>query len=380
MFCGRSIRSWAAVAAIALIGPQLSFAQEPPDDPRPPSRDELVNLIGAALPDIIGDDNSALVETLMNPGLGAPIRESFDLAEAVRTLFGRALPTFASDCKRVTTPAGEPDPGNCTGARGDASGPGAYTQLSFSKHLGLGNLKYSQRSADTGLSPDDLVRVQMSDAEAYGQATAFLTETFGVPPEEIPQRPKGVPPPVRDLVMAWADEQGAAGAVAIQKVVTIQRGLKVDIAELPWVRATGDAMVVMDDQEIQQAAVRNWVDLIPHPDVDPANAKSRSELTDEIVEDLLNVNKIPIDSMRSQIVLAGITNGVFSIKMLPSLLLSVAPVARDPEEAEQHMAWSTAGFLREYSLVNLVDRGEDEAAGGSPESPVSRETFRRRRR
>jgi hypothetical protein len=361
MFSSRAKHSWTFIAAVALVVCHVAYAQErPPEEPPPPTPEELVKLIDGALPQLIQEDNSGLVGRLMQPKLGIPLSESFVLETAVTELFGRARPTFAPDCQRKTSPSGDPDLGECTAARGSEAGKGAYTRLSFSKHMGLGNIKYMRRPAEFNIGPEDLKPVPLSDPEAYEKAVGFLVQTFGLPFEEIPQPPPGAenPIPVRDLVMEWIDETGQRNAVPIQKVVSLRRGLLVELDLLPWVPAPGEATVVMDEAGVSAAMVRDWQELRPHPGINPGRAKSRTELTEEILSDLLNINKTGIASMSSQILISRVPDGTHGL-LLPAVQMYVSPVPRDPSEEEQMQFWSTAGFVREYPLVHM-NEGKEE--------------------
>jgi len=276
---------WAIIATMSLAISAFTQAQGlPPEAHSGPTRDELVQLISDALPAQLSQDSATLVKTLLSARLGIPLSQSFDLNRATPVLFGRYAPTFASDCQQMTLPTGDPDPGECTASLGDASGRGAYTQLSFSKHLGLGTIKYAQRTAEAKLQPEELRPVQLSDAEAYEKAIDFLVTTFGLPREEILEPPSHAkhPFPVRDLVMAWGNKGVTKAAVPIQKVVSLRRGLLVGLEGLPWVVAPVEAMVLMDNQVTTQVMIRNWQELRPHPDLDPSDAKTRDELINEI--------------------------------------------------------------------------------------------------
>lgn len=359
-----SAKRWGALVALAAFAmpPAARAGDEPPPDPRPPSRSELVQQIDAALPGMIASANSELVDKLIHAKMGSPLSRSFDAAKAVKAIFGRTPPTFAPDCKQLFTPTGDVDTGACMATRGQRGGQGAFTRLGFSKHLGLGTIKYLKRSADGSVTPASLAPVKLTDSQAYAQALAFLQGTLGLPPEEVPQPPAGAknPLPVRNLVLAWADKPGAGGSVAVQKVVLIQRGFFVDLKgsgggrDLPWVQGPGQARVLLDDSGIQQAVIRGWQELRANPAVDPKNAKTRSELVDEIANDLLGENVVPIASMRFTIALTGVPAGSFGL-LLPAVRMTASPVPADLSEAGQAEAVSTAGFVREYALVKLPE-------------------------
>lgn len=359
-----SARRWGALVTTALLGlPVVARAGDtPPTDPRPPSRSELVAQIGNALPGLIGSANSELVDKLIHARMGSPLSRSFDQAKAVKAIFGRTPPTYAPDCKQLFTPTGDIDPGECMATRGQRGGQGAFTRLSFSKHLGLGSIKYLKRAADGSVMPSALQPVKLTDSQAYAQALAFLQTNLGLPPEEVPQPPTGAtnPLPVKNLVMAWADKPGGGGGVPVQKLVLVQRGFFVDIKgaggqrDLPWVQGPGQARVLVDDTGIQQAAIRGWQELRANPAVDPRNAKTRTALIEEIADDLLGENGVPIASMRFTILLSSTPAGSFGL-LLPAVQMTASPVPADLSEAGQGSAVSTAGFVREYALVDLPE-------------------------
>jgi len=343
------------VVLAALVVPSLAAAQEgPAQEPDPPGRDVLARMIGDALPPVIQDDNTELVERLMRPRFGAPISKSFQSYKALLATFGRARPSFSPDCRQILTPVGEPDDGVCTAFRGDPAGRGQYSELQFSKQFGRGNVRMMRRPEEAEIDPDTLQPVRMEDGEAYQKAVAFLTEHFGLPEVEVPTPPAGASLPVRDLVLGWADKSGNARSVAIQKVVSLRRGLLVDLQELPWVPAPGDAIVRMDDQQVWQASIRNWQDLKPHPAVDPRNAKTKSDLIAEIAEDLAARNTGPIARISMQVVLDAIRVPSHGL-MLPAVQIWVSPVSRDASEEEQAGRATSAGYVEQYQLVRLEE-------------------------
>lgn len=360
MFIQSRMRIGAAAFALALVfGTPAAFAQEdPPPDPRPPSADEIKQLLEGALPDLLKEDNSELVGAMMNVQMGTPLSESFDLSVAVKALFNRVRPTFSPECAKTSTPVGDRDKRLCIAERGNAGGEGLYQQLAFGKQLETGHIRYMVRQPQQPVDPGSLRPVELSDEDAFGKAIGFLGETFGLAQEEIPLPPPGTknPFPVRSLLAEWADEkQGKAGSVPILKVVSLQRGLRSTIPELPWLPAPGDAIVALDNSGPTMAVIRDWQELRQHPDADPQKAKSRSRLVDEMTEDILNTNKVPIVSMRTKLLLTSVPTETYSL-LLPAVQVWIATQPRDPTEEQQRGMWSTGGSVEEYLLLDLNEK------------------------
>jgi hypothetical protein len=370
-------RLWHVVAAATVLtAAQAALAQEDPiPDPKPPTREEIAGMLEKALPSIIGSDNAGLVAKLLAPRLGKPLSQGFSAATATRRVFGTAQPTLTPDCAVLLTPTGDPDPGECTAYRGAEAGGKGYTRLSYSKHMGLGTVKLLKRPTDVSVTPAGLKPVQLPDADAYARATNFLTSAFGLPGEEIPVPPEDAknPYPVRSLSLGYGDVGRSKGSTAIRKVVTIQRGLFVDLRDrtgksvLPWVQAPGRAIVVLDDGGIRQATVLRWSELRPNPRTDAKLAKTRSALVEEMAEDLLHVNRAPIASLKAMIVItearvSSASQGTFGY-LLPAVRLSVSPVPSALLEDDQAKQYSTAGYLREYPLVGTLEDAADDEAG-----------------
>lgn len=353
-----------ALVAVLLVPWRILLAEEAlASDPPPLSRDELTKLIGAALPPVIGSDNTGLVKKLLAAKLGKPIREGFNLDAAVLKIFGKNRPAFAPDCRQVNTPVGDPDPGECDASLGQAEGTGAYTVLSFSKHLGYGTVKYLRRlkAPTADIDPATLKPVQLDKKMAYEKGVDFLVKVLGVPPEEIPKPPAGAtnPYPVRMLHLGWMSGGKTLGSVSVKQVVEIQRGLFVDIPKpagqlygLPWVQAPGRAVVVLDDAGIWQARVRGWQELVPYPGVSEQDAKTGQELVGDIADDLMGIALV--DHMDCTVRISSVPDGTRGL-LLPAVQVAVSPVARDLPEGDQGKAWSTTGFVREYPLVRLPE-------------------------
>jgi hypothetical protein len=331
--------------------------------------------INEALPSFIGEDNSALVENILAARTGKPISENFDRSKALRDIFGRRPPKLAPDCLRTTTPVGDPSEDPCTAESGEAAGRGEYKELSWSKRLAFGDLKYNFRPAEVAGLPDP---VKMTDEDAYAKAMVFLTETLGVPKDEIPMVPEEVDLPVRTLAIGEMTGEGGKEAtqriIPIAKMVQIPRGLPLGSPikdpdtgrELPIMPAQGEAYVLMNDAGILQASVRNWVEMAPSPRIEPRNAKTRNELVAEIADAIMNSSDSPIGMLGVRFeIMAGdlMRSGDGSVKyaMLPAVQISHSPMSRDSTEEEQAKFAGTAGQGLEFSLVHLKEEVEAEA-------------------
>ena len=367
-----SHRRWRGIAVLVLgaVAYAATAQEDPPEDPTPPSREEIMRMIDEALPSLIGDDNSGLVEQLLDARLGKPISENLDLDASLRAIFGRRRPALDPDCLRDTTASGDPSPDPCIATVGDAAGRGAYTEFSWSKNLGFGDLKFMRRLADGSVMPGEIKPVQMTDKEAYDAALNFLVGTMGVPPEEIPQAPDGANNPflVRTLAIGGIDPTGRQEVIEAMKMVQIPRALLVNLRdpttgrELPYVPSTGEAYVLMNDEGIWQASVRKWREMVRSSRVDPRNAKSRDELIEEITDTIMDNSASPIVLLGVRLELQAVepVRSAASQKvlwaMLPAVQISISPVARDPDEDEQHQAGpDTAGHTLDFSLVKLSD-------------------------
>jgi hypothetical protein len=355
----------AALALLAIARTPAAIAQGI-EDPRPPTHAELLAMLDETLPALIGDDNKGLVDKLLHVQLGDPPSKTFDRAVALRAIFGRLTPSFASDCKKTMTPAGVPDPGECLASRGSQVGGGAFLALEFSKSPGFGNFHFYKRPADADVTPTSLVPVKLPEAEAYDRARRFLTMTFGLSELEIPMPPAGAKLPVKTLVQGFAG-QGATGgllppaAIPIQQHVFLQRGGMVGISDqLTFVPLPGRAIVMLDDQGVQGALVNGWGDLMPHPGADPSRAKSRRQLLDEMADRLVEDIHAPVASLKMRLHLAGMPESTHQL-LVPAIDLSVSPVPDDLDEAGQAAQWTTAGIFEQFLLVDPTEPvGDDD--------------------
>jgi len=346
-----------------IISPLVQAADEPIDE-MPTTRDEVLKLIDLGLPEPLRGDIGELVSKMMGAKIGPPLSQTFDAKKAIQDLLGRGA-RLAPECRQVFTRSGDPDPLPCIASVGTADGNGAYKQLAFSKHMALGNVSFFDRPADKDIGIGDLVPVKMEDADAYMHAQDWLKSNFGLGADEIPKAPADAtnPYPVRTIAMAAMDEGAAMKAVEVEKLVMIHRGLFTGLGgDFDWIPAPGGAMVVMDDSGVKQAAIREWQEVMPDPNVDPRNAKSLDELKNEIADDLAGLMKGPINR-----ILIGLSFGVRSPAnakdlrglLLPAIQVYVSSVPADLKEEEQerlaNTQVSTASVVREFSLVKFPD-------------------------
>ncbi|TAK76356.1 MAG: hypothetical protein EPO01_14000 [Aquabacterium sp.] len=365
-------------AALAMLAATGAWAQ---------SRDDIVldikqieEIVNAALPPVIGESNAELVRKLGQAKLGTPLSKSFDIKKVQTAVFGRNAAARAADCDRTKTSAGEADDGECTLTRGTPEGNGAFQLVSFSKNIGNGNIKILKRPAsptEDGLDKwPKPVATKLTDADALGKALAFATETLGLPKGEIPLPPTsstaGFKLPVRTLALGLGDGEKTTDTIAVQKIVTLQRALEIPEIKDPasgrsltQVLAPGRAVVVLDDAGVQQVHVANWHELVANPKLDPAQAKSRAQLVREIAQDLADEGLTQISSVK---ILIGLNDGYpnpddpnspqcarcFVID--PSLIVSVTPVAKAERPTQ---SFGTAGFVRQYSLLNGARQSEE---------------------
>lgn len=371
------IKLTAAALALAATG---AWAQ---------SRDDVVldikqieEIVAGAMPPVVQESNTDLVKALSAAKLAPPLSQSFDLKRVQTAVFGRNTAARAADCDRAKTPAGEADDGDCTLTRGTPEGNGAFVFLSVSKNLGNGNIKILKRPngpAEGGLENwPKPAATKLTDAQALDAALAFATETLGLPKSELPVPPSsptaGFKLPVRTLALGAGETEKSSEIIAVQKVVTLQRALEIPALKDPasgrsltQVLAPGRAVLVLDDTGVQQVHVANWHELVANPKLDPALAKSRQQLVQEIAQDLLDEGLTNISSVK---ILIGLNDGYpnpddpnspqcarcFVID--PSLIVSVTPVAKAQRPTSSQ---STAGFVRQYSLLKGARQSEDLA-------------------
>jgi hypothetical protein len=330
--------------------------------------DQITKFVDGALPPIIGSSNTELAKQLLAPPLAPPLSKTFSLPLASRAVFGRSQPAFAPDCSRAGTAVNEPDQGDCNAFIGTPDGPGQFTQLSFSKNLGVGNIRFVSRPAfNPNFVPGDLKPVTISDGAALDQAVAFLSGNFGLSKTEFPLPPAGVPnaaPFVSGLAVAGGSVTGEQVApVVIQKLVQIPRGLLLNLQDtsgqvVPFVPAPGVAKILIDASGIVGGIVENWQELRVDPTLNPANAKTRSQLINEIAQDLLADGGARIANVSAHIVYSSDWRGTFGY-LVPAVQVYVAPATGQLNVDQLGLIESqkigTAGIVREYALIGRPD-------------------------
>lgn len=360
-------------AALAMLAATGAWAQ---------SRDDVVldlkqieELVSAALPPVVTQNNSELVRRLSSAKLDAkPLTKGFDIKRVQTAIFGRNPSTRAADCDRATTTAGEDDAGDCTLQRGTPEGSGLFQLVSVSKRLELGNIKIVKRAASPAEGDLDKwpkpVATKLTDADAVAKALAFATDTLGLPKSEflVPTATPGanVKLPVRTLALGLGDGEKTTEVIPLQKVVTLQRVLAIPEIKDPsgsgrsltHVPAPGRAVVVLDDTGVQQVNVANWREVRHNTKLDFAKAKSRQQLVEEIAQDLADEGITQIASVK---ILIGFNDGYPNpddpnspecarcAVLDPSLIVSVTPVAKSERPIGSFK--TTTGFVRQYSLI-----------------------------
>lgn len=352
-----------AILACAMLAAGVAHAQRVITTPK-----DLEAQLREAMPDFLKGDNQELVGQLLGVQIAPPLSRTFDPNNAIKLLFGDGSVIVSTDCRRTGTPVGERDPGDCVASIGDETGPGAFRKFSWSKNIGMGNLKYLQRNAVPTTPPDpaQLPGTKLTDAAAYEQALKFLGEGFGLPVDlEIPKPPSGAALPVRSLNLQGGAEPGLAaaalGPVTIQKVVLLRRGFPLGSPiplpgtnfRLTHVPGPGKAMVMLDDSGIVGAAVQGWQDLRRDPTMDKAAAKSGDELLAEMAEDLFNEGVREFVGIRFNVLISTEQRGQIGL-LLPAVQVALLPAVRDPTEQEQRAlaGRSTGGLIKEFALVN----------------------------
>lgn len=279
------MRSTALFAALAVL-PMLAVSQTRDD------RAVLHAAVAGSLRVMFGDSTSATVEKLIKVKPTGAISQNFDISRVKTALFGRLATQDAADCRTTKTASGEPDEGMCLVESGNRDSPeGAYTMLTYSKNVGMGNVQFVRRPRGSALPPP----VKLSDADAYAQALKFV-DLIGLPRDEIPVAPAGVklPLPVRSLVVGSESDKGTdATRITIDKVVTLSRAFVVpgllvgpNKEVLNHVIAPGSAVLLVNDAGVQAAQIDGWSDAQMDPKLDPRLAKNTSDLADEITDDL----------------------------------------------------------------------------------------------
>jgi hypothetical protein len=340
-------------------------------------REEIRSAVRGALLPILGDNSADVVRRMQQIKPESQLSRNFNLSKVYSAAFGRSGATPAPDCRVTTTPAGEPDPGDCLYEQGKRDDPtGAYAVLSFSKNLGMGNVKLIKRRAFVAGDGGEPPALKLSDEEAHKRALEFA-ELLGIPKSEIPVAPAGAknPLPVRTLAIGYGQDRNTK-TIPLQKVVSLQRAFVVPGGlfrdgntgvVVQHVLGPGAATFVVDDGGVQVARVQGWSDAQMDPKLVPERAKTLSALVDEITDDLYNEGVRKVGSLSVRLALR---NGyphpddpnpplcpVCGV-LVPSLAVAVSQVG--PARVQTSPGNFVApGLVREY---NLVDSSEAERA------------------
>lgn len=340
-----------------------------------PSRDEVIRLVDAALPSVIGNDNRQLVSNLLAARFGKPVADNLNVSRSLATVFGRRLPKLDPECSRTVTEATELSRGECVAAQGLIAGSGGYLEFAWDRNLEFGNVRYLRRDADGTTAPGALPAVQLSDEEAWKRGTDFLVNTLGLPPEEfVPRLPGARSMAVRTLLIGEQDPTGKKTVKPVLKLVKFSRSVEVNLpgptgASVPTrIRAPGEALALIGNGGVMMARVKDWLLLESSSLVDPANAKTRAELIDEIADAYLSIGDEGTPQINAQLVIkepepedvALLLPAVQKVReaaaRMPAVEISISVVARDPGEAEQERAGpSTAGHTHQFALVRVPE-------------------------
>lgn len=297
---------WAALAATAATSllALSAAAQTPPAM----TLDEVRRMVDASLPPIIqAGQEGVLIGLLRGAKMDTdrPLVKTFNPNAVARLLLGRGA-TRDPTCAQPLTAALDRDEGECTmtdggnpqGGTPDAPGP--FSSLTFSKNMQLGNITFFRRPAFMEITTD-LPAVQLLPAVAYERALNFAENTLGMSPIEIPDaRQLGAPLPVNTLALGFNTESAAAVSgpppIELMRVVVVQRAFQLPAPipdpspnsefKLTHMFAPGEATFLVNDAGVQGARVENWVSFPIDPNLDPRLAKSRSDLVDEIAQEL----------------------------------------------------------------------------------------------
>ncbi len=329
--------------------------------------DQIIGVISQALPPLLTEDNTGLLKQLMAVPIADPLSKTFSLQAAKLGVFGFAQPAQGPDCGRTGTPVGEPDQGECNLTLGSPGGDGAFKQLSFSKNLGVGNIRYLRR--DGLVDPGKIPPLTIDDPTAQKMAVNFLFKYFGISPAELPLPPSDAKNPgafVSTLTLTGADVQGSPPqSLSIVKLVTIPRGLNANLQAAGFVQqfvpAPGYVSVLVDDKGVMGAAVENWQELRHDPNLNPLNAKPKSQLVNEIARDLIGeagAGAVRLAGLSAHITFHTDFRGGFGL-LVPAVEVYATPVLGElsPAQFDQIVAnhIGTAGFVRQYSLVNMPE-------------------------
>jgi hypothetical protein len=208
-------------------------------------------------------------------------------------------------------------------------------------------------------------------------------------------------PFVGNLAVAGQSIQGeAVRPMVIQKLVSIPRGLRVDLQDpasgrsLPFVPAPGVAKVLFDASGIANVMLENWQELKVDPTLTARNAKSRNELITEIAQDLFADGGARIANVSAHIVYGSDWRGTFGY-LVPAVRVYVAPASgnlnNDQLKQILHEKIGTAGIVvaigsvlrprpvREHCLDYRSDRPQSALQVATAAKPAERVSAQRRR-
>ena len=355
-------------ASLLALSPLLVQAQT--QDPK----EALRAAVAQSLRQLLGDGSGPVVDRLMSVKPEGGLSRNFDVGKVSSALFGRQAASFAPDCRSTTTSAKEADEGLCVVEGGSReSETGAYTLLAYSKNIGAGNLMFARRAAFSPGSDTLPPSAKLSDAQAYDQALKFMA-MLGVPASEIPQPPAGLKnPAVRSLEAGVSDDKGSTVArVTLHKTVQLPRaylvpgGLLKDPQTglvLNHVIGPGAATLNVTDAGVQFARLDGWADAPMDPLLNPRNAKSTSELVNEIADDLYGEGVRKVGTLSILIALRRAYPNpddpnpplcpVCGV-LRPALQVMVSQPGKGRVETSEAV-FMAPGLVREYDLVNQLE-------------------------
>nr|WP_316638393.1 hypothetical protein [uncultured Roseateles sp.] len=291
----------ALAAALGAISPAQAQTRGPL------SMEEIRVMVRDSLPPIVTQQGTTgiLIGLLRDAKLDTerPLSKTFNPAEVSKAVFGRTLPSKDPLCNQPLTNAGDVDEDECNSSSGAPNGDGAFTALSFSKHIQLGNITILKRPARKDITPTSLPNVKLDDKGAYLGAMKFAVDTLGLSNAEIPTPPGDAPLPVNTLTLGFGADGRQLGEIALMRVVHIKRaaelpkGIPMAVTgggldeatappELKHVLLPGEATFLLDDKGVQGARIEGWLSMPIDPKLDPKLGKSSDELIDEIAQDL----------------------------------------------------------------------------------------------
>lgn len=364
------IRTLPVLLAAASFSPVLLAVPDGGDRPvtpplDPPGLERLRQIIDAAMPEDVQEDNGKLLASLLKPRVAASDPSgAFNVMTAPRAL-GMRRPRPSKDC------FAPPPRFACELVEGTREGGGAFKKVEADS---LGNLSFLSRLPDpsngapeqAGAPP--LPSFSMSDKEAVAAFFDVFTKVFGVPPEEAPDSTAWQ---VEKLLLGLQDgnEPGKPPEIhTIAGTVQVPRMLEVAGLSVPRVPVLGaHVQGSMDDLGRGmpfRIEVQEWTRFTFPPALQRARARGRSELVGEIAEALVNTLRNAPKDLAIAIAYAKVgqfdelgsyggpdaddagtpADGIPDAhRYVPVLLTSVSPMAPDASEEEQAGAFSTAG-------------------------------------